>query len=75
MSDAFEREILKVLPREGRDSDDPDDAGGLTSRGITEATARVPFESSPRSQAKKQQVKIKPKTPVRTGVFRISGTQ
>ncbi len=44
MSDAFEREILKVLPREGRDSDDPDDAGGLTSRGITEATARAAFE-------------------------------
>jgi len=44
MSDAFERELLKVLPREGRDSDDPDDAGGLTSRGITEATARAAFE-------------------------------
>jgi len=44
MSDAFERELRCILPREGRDSNDPDDAGGLTSRGITEATARAASE-------------------------------
>ncbi len=40
----FDEALRRTLGFEGGDSNDPDDAGGLTSRGITEATARAAFE-------------------------------
>lgn len=41
---SFEDALRSVLAVEGGTSNDPDDAGGLTSRGITEATASAAFE-------------------------------